>query len=324
MHGARVVVAVGAARARATSVGEADALVSVSPDVAVAVLVADCVPVLLADAEAGVVAAVHAGRRGLVAGVRRRRRSRRWSSRAPTSARLRAAIGPAIAGESYEVPAELQDEVAAVRPRDARHDVVGDAGARPAGRRRRGAARPRASRDVARLGAGHLDGPGALLVPALAAHGSVRRRRPAAALSDREVNAEVVGRVATRGACAAVASVTGRGSPSSDRLVTGSGLRDGPERSGEGAKAMAGALRKTMLYLGLADDRSEHEEYLEEFDDQEVAVPQEYEAQVTPLHRPTRTTAAHAGRAAGRTRRRRAAPHHDDPPALVQRRPQDR
>ena len=53
---------------------------------------------------------------------------------------------------------------------------------------------------------------------------------------------------------------------------------------------MAGALRKTMLYLGLADDRSEHEEYLEEYDDQEVAVPQEYEAQVTPLHRPTRTT----------------------------------
>ena len=52
---------------------------------------------------------------------------------------------------------------------------------------------------------------------------------------------------------------------------------------------MAGALRKTMLYLGLADDRAEHEEYLEEFDDQEVAVPQEFEAQVTPLHRPTRT-----------------------------------
>ena len=53
---------------------------------------------------------------------------------------------------------------------------------------------------------------------------------------------------------------------------------------------MAGALRKTMLYLGLADDRSEHEEYLEEYDDQEVAVPQEYEAQVTPL-RPTRVAA---------------------------------
>ncbi|NUU17413.1 cell division protein SepF [Cellulomonas humilata] len=71
---------------------------------------------------------------------------------------------------------------------------------------------------------------------------------------------------------------------------------------------MAGALRKTMLYLGLADDRSEHEEYLEEFDDQEVAVPQEYEAQVTPLHRPTRTSlptqaTQHAPAPAGELRR---------------------
>jgi cell division inhibitor SepF len=44
-----------------------------------------------------------------------------------------------------------------------------------------------------------------------------------------------------------------------------------------------------MLYLGLADDRSEHEEYLEEYEE-EVAVPHEYEAQVTPLHRPTRAS----------------------------------
>ena len=52
---------------------------------------------------------------------------------------------------------------------------------------------------------------------------------------------------------------------------------------------MAGALRKTMLYLGLADDRAEHEDYLDDYDDGEVAVPTEYEAQVTPLHRPTRS-----------------------------------
>lgn len=52
---------------------------------------------------------------------------------------------------------------------------------------------------------------------------------------------------------------------------------------------MAGALRKTMLYLGLADDRAEHDEYLEDYDDGEVTVPTEYEAQVTPLHRPTRS-----------------------------------
>ena len=52
---------------------------------------------------------------------------------------------------------------------------------------------------------------------------------------------------------------------------------------------MAGALRKTMLYLGLADDRAEHEDYVDDYDDGEVAVPTEYEAQVTPLHRPTRS-----------------------------------
>ncbi|HQY33438.1 cell division protein SepF [Actinotalea sp.] len=47
---------------------------------------------------------------------------------------------------------------------------------------------------------------------------------------------------------------------------------------------MAGALRKTMLYLGLAeDDRGHAEEYLEEYDD---VVATEYEAEVTPLHRP--------------------------------------
>ncbi|MEZ0449744.1 cell division protein SepF [Cellulomonas sp. ICMP 17802] len=66
---------------------------------------------------------------------------------------------------------------------------------------------------------------------------------------------------------------------------------------------MAGALRKTMLYLGLADDRSEHEDYLEEYDDQEVAVPQEYEAQVTPLHRPTRATLPTQAPVAGELRR---------------------
>ncbi|WP_448629633.1 cell division protein SepF [Cellulomonas soli] len=48
---------------------------------------------------------------------------------------------------------------------------------------------------------------------------------------------------------------------------------------------MAGALRKTMLYLGLADDRVEHEDYVDEYDEVEVEVPHEYEAQVTPLRR---------------------------------------
>src|SRR6478735_9914353 len=97
--------------------------------------------------------------------------------------------------------------------------------------------------------------------------------------------------VSRRAPFVAVASVTGRGSPTllSDCSAAAWGSGGGPERSGEGAKAMAGALRKTMLYLGLADDRAEHEDYLEDYDDGEVAVPTEYEAQVTPLHRPTRS-----------------------------------
>ncbi len=49
---------------------------------------------------------------------------------------------------------------------------------------------------------------------------------------------------------------------------------------------MAGALRKTMLYLGLAEDeRHGQADYVEEYDDEEYAVPHEYEAEVTPIHR---------------------------------------
>lgn len=58
---------------------------------------------------------------------------------------------------------------------------------------------------------------------------------------------------------------------------------------------MAGALRKTMLYLGLAEDeRHAQGDYVEEYDE-EYAVQQhgthEYEAEVTPLHRPSGATA---------------------------------
>lgn len=115
VHGAEVRVLSEPPRAGEETVGEADALVSVSPTVAVAVLVADCVPVLLADPDAGVVAAVHAGRRGLVAGVVQAAVAAMVGEGADV-ARIRAAVGPAIAGESYEVPVELQDEVVAVVP----------------------------------------------------------------------------------------------------------------------------------------------------------------------------------------------------------------
>jgi len=115
VHGTGVIVLAEPPADHAATVGEADALVSVSPSVAVAVLVADCVPVLLADAAAGVVAAVHAGRRGLAAGVVQAAVAAMVREGADVG-RVRAAVGPAIAGESYEVPAALQEEVAAVVP----------------------------------------------------------------------------------------------------------------------------------------------------------------------------------------------------------------
>jgi YfiH family protein len=94
---------------------EADALVTADRGLPVGVLVADCVPVLLADASAGVVAAVHAGRRGLLAGVLARAVEAMTAAGAH-AADVRAAVGPAAGGCCYEVPAGLQEQACAGRP----------------------------------------------------------------------------------------------------------------------------------------------------------------------------------------------------------------
>jgi YfiH family protein len=115
VHGVDVRVLSDPPARSATSIGLYDALVSTSSSVAVAVLVADCVPVLLADVEAGVVGAVHAGRRGLVAGVVEAAVDALVGAGAQPD-RLRAVVGPSISGAAYEVPAAMRDEVAAVLP----------------------------------------------------------------------------------------------------------------------------------------------------------------------------------------------------------------
>jgi YfiH family protein len=79
------------------------------------VLVADCVPVLLADAQAGVVATAHAGRRGLLAGVLQGAVDAMVAAGARRE-RIRAAVGPAAGGCCYEVPAEMQAQFCAGRP----------------------------------------------------------------------------------------------------------------------------------------------------------------------------------------------------------------
>ncbi len=90
-----------------------DAIITTSTDLALAVLVADCVPVLLADRGAGVVAAVHAGRAGLAAGIVPATLAALAQLGA---AQVEAVVGPAICGSCYEVPASMRDEVSALVP----------------------------------------------------------------------------------------------------------------------------------------------------------------------------------------------------------------
>ncbi len=95
-------------------VARADGLVTTG-HVTLTVLVADCVPVLLADPGARVVATAHAGRAGVVAGVVGQA-VRAMTERGARPDRIRAALGPAICGRCYEVGEDLRAEVAAQVP----------------------------------------------------------------------------------------------------------------------------------------------------------------------------------------------------------------
>ncbi|MEU6543360.1 peptidoglycan editing factor PgeF [Streptomyces sp. NPDC046859] len=96
-------------------VPEVDAVVTARRGLALAVLTADCVPVLLADPVAGIVAAAHAGRPGMVAGVVPAA-VRAMTSLGADPARIVARTGPTVCGRCYEVPEAMRAEVAAVEP----------------------------------------------------------------------------------------------------------------------------------------------------------------------------------------------------------------
>ena len=94
-------------------VPEADALLTYTPNVAVLVRVADCVPIVLATEERDTVGVVHAGRRGLMAGV------------VPAAAQVlqdrgrgavTAWVGPHICGQCYELDADTAAGVAEAVP----------------------------------------------------------------------------------------------------------------------------------------------------------------------------------------------------------------
>jgi YfiH family protein len=107
-HGSNVVVVDGPWQ---EGPAEADALVTTSTDCALAVLVADCTPVLLVDRIAGVAAAVHAGRPGMMSGIV----GRAVDAMTDLGARsISAVVGPSVCGRCYEVPEAMRTQAARI------------------------------------------------------------------------------------------------------------------------------------------------------------------------------------------------------------------
>ena len=88
-----------------------DALITRAPGIALAVMVADCIPLLLSSST--VVGAVHVGRRGLMNSVAVKAVE---AMRTLGADQIHAQLGPSICGRCYEVPQELADEVVAKHP----------------------------------------------------------------------------------------------------------------------------------------------------------------------------------------------------------------
>ena len=128
VHGTTAVVAdqasAGAERPKA------DALVTATPGVAVGVLTADCAPILLADAEARVVGAAHAGWRGALAGVAEAAIAA-MERLGAARRRIHAAVGPCIGASVYEVGPEFEAQFLAHDPANARFFTRAASGSRP-------------------------------------------------------------------------------------------------------------------------------------------------------------------------------------------------
>lgn len=108
VHGNRVLDA-----ARVLDAPEADASITDRPGVVCAIMTADCLPVLLADADARVVGAAHAGWRGLAAGVLENTVA---AMRAAGAGRILAWLGPAIGPRAFEVGEEVHAAFAHLGP----------------------------------------------------------------------------------------------------------------------------------------------------------------------------------------------------------------
>jgi len=105
----------------------ADALVADRPGTLLGILTADCAPILLADAEAGVIGAAHAGWRGAVAGVAASTIAAMEKLGARRD-RIAAAVGPCIAQRNYEVDNAFAERLITAAPDNDRFFADGPAG----------------------------------------------------------------------------------------------------------------------------------------------------------------------------------------------------
>ena len=117
IHGVHAVVATAAWTME--TMPKADAIVTQTRGLAIGVLAADCTPVLFADPEAGVIGAAHAGWRGAVGGVIEATVAAMVTLGARRD-RIRAAIGPCISPDAYEVGPEFEARVLALDPANQR------------------------------------------------------------------------------------------------------------------------------------------------------------------------------------------------------------
>jgi YfiH family protein len=102
----------------------ADALVTATPGLAIAVLTADCQPVLFADPDAGVIGAAHAGWTGALAGVLEATLDG-MEQLGADRARVTAVIGPCISQRAYEVGPEFVERFLDQHPENARFFASG-------------------------------------------------------------------------------------------------------------------------------------------------------------------------------------------------------
>ncbi|TBN37487.1 peptidoglycan editing factor PgeF [Paracoccus subflavus] len=113
VHSADVVTLTDDHRLPVVAATEADGIVTARRGVALAVLTADCQPILLADARAGVIGACHAGWRGALEGIIG---ATVEAMRGLGADRVRAVIGPTISQRAYEVGPDFMDRFLAEDP----------------------------------------------------------------------------------------------------------------------------------------------------------------------------------------------------------------